>query len=103
MILYEHHRNIHLDRCIFKTFYKSSPYYGGKGEEKSMINMEVLRQKADAKGLNFSALERRADLGNGVIARWATSSPSLTSVQKVAAVLECNIDDLIIKVIKEAV
>ena len=62
-----------------------------------MINMEVLKKKADEKGLNFAALERRADLGNGVIARWATSTPSLSSVQKVAAVLECHIDDLIIK------
>lgn len=62
-----------------------------------MVNVDAIRKKAEAMGLTLAALERRADLGNGVIARWVTSTPSLSSVQKVAAVLECHIDDLIIK------
>lgn len=62
-----------------------------------MVNIEEIRRRAAEIGLTLASLERKADLGNGVIGNWGTASPRLDTLQKVAAVLECNIDDLIIK------
>ena len=60
-----------------------------------MVNLEELQKKMKEKGLTLAALERRADLGNGVIGRWKNSSPNLDTLQKVADVLECDIRELI--------
>lgn len=62
-----------------------------------MVDMEVLKAKVSEKGLNFSTLERKANVANGVIARWDHSTPKLDTLQRVAKVLECPVDDLIIK------
>ena len=62
-----------------------------------MVDMEVLKAKVLEKGLNFSTLERMANVGNGVIAKWDHVTPKLDTVQRVAKVLECQVDDLIIK------
>ncbi len=60
-----------------------------------MVDLEELQKKIKEKGLSLAALERRADLGNGVIGRWKNSSPNLDTLQKVADVLECDIRELI--------
>lgn len=62
-----------------------------------MVNIEEIKRRANEKGLSFAALERKADLGNGVIGGWKAAAPRLDSVQKVAAVLECTVDDLLRK------
>ena len=60
-----------------------------------MVDMEVLSAKTAEKGLSFAALERRADLGNGVIRSWDKGSPTLSTLERVAKVLECKIGDLV--------
>lgn len=62
-----------------------------------MVNTDIIAARASAMGLTFAALERKADIANGSIARWKTSSPTLETISKVAAVLGCTIDDLMVK------
>ena len=62
-----------------------------------MINVDLIQAKASALGLSFAALERRADIANGVIRKWAENSPNLETVKKVADVLGCTVDDLLVK------
>ena len=62
-----------------------------------MVDMDVLRAKVLEKGLNFSTLERQANVGNGVIAKWDHATPKLDTLQKVAAVLKCPIEELLKK------
>ncbi len=62
-----------------------------------MVNVEVIQEKASAQGLTFAAIERRADIANGSIARWKDSSPNLQTIKKVAHVLGCTVDELIVK------
>lgn len=77
-----------------KNLYQS---IGTAGKEEIVVDMEVLKAKVSEKGLNFSTLERKANVGNGVIAKWDHATPKLDTLQRVAKVLECPVDDLIIK------
>lgn len=62
-----------------------------------MVNVDVIKNKATAMGLTLAALERRADLGNGVIGRWETSQgANVDTLLKVANVLNCTVDELLI-------
>lgn len=54
-----------------------------------------IKEKCKEKGLSIFALEKKAGIGNGTIARWDTSSPTLDSLQAVAKVLECTVDELL--------
>ena len=56
---------------------------------------EIVKKIAEQKGIAISALEKNAGLGNGVIGGWKTSSPRLDTLEKVAAVLEMDVTDLI--------
>lgn len=64
-----------------------------------MVNEEILRAKAAKKKLSIMALEKEAGLGNGVIGKWFTREcdPSVKSLKKVADVLGCKIDALLVK------
>lgn len=62
-----------------------------------MVNIEEIRRRAAEIGLTIASLERKADLGNGVIGNWGTASPRLDTLQRVAAVLGCGVDDLLKK------
>lgn len=62
-----------------------------------MVDIDVIRQKADALGLSFTQLEEKADIGNGVIGKWRKASPNIATLQKVSDVLGCKIEDLIKK------
>lgn len=57
--------------------------------------LESIKEKCKEKGLSIFALEKEAGIGNGTIARWDKSSPTLGSLQAVAKVLECTVDDLL--------
>lgn len=57
--------------------------------------VEVIRARAQAKGLSIYALERKAGVGNGAIARWDVSAPRLDNLQKVADALECSVVELL--------
>ena len=61
-----------------------------------MVNVEAIKNKAAAMGLTLAALERRADLANGVIGRWETSrGANVDTLKKVANVLKCTVDELL--------
>ena len=60
-----------------------------------MVDMEVLSAKAAEMDLSLASLERKADLGNGVIRNWDKRSPTLSTLEKVAKVLGCQISDLV--------
>jgi transcriptional regulator with XRE-family HTH domain len=61
-----------------------------------MVNVERIKELATAKGLTIAALERKADLGNGVIATWESENgATINSLQKVARALECPIAELL--------
>lgn len=64
-----------------------------------MVNEEILRAKAAKKKLTIMALEKEAGLGNGVIGKWFIRGcdPSVKSLKKVADVLGCKIDALLVK------
>lgn len=64
-----------------------------------MVNEEILRAKAAKKKLSIMALEKEAGLGNGVIGKWFSRecNPSVESLKKVADVLKCKLDDLLVK------
>ena len=47
------------------------------------------------RGISIYALEKEANIGNGTIKRWDKSSPTVNSLQAVAKVLECTVDELL--------
>ena len=57
--------------------------------------LKRIKEKCLEKNLTISALEKRAGIGNGTIARWDKSSPTVENLQAVAIVLECTVDDLL--------
>ena len=63
-----------------------------------MVDFEVLERKIRENGLTIAALERAANIGNGVIRAWEKqNSPNVISLQKVARVLKCSVDELLKK------
>lgn len=57
--------------------------------------LKRINEKRLEKNLTISALEKRAGIGNGTIARWDKSSPTVENLAAVAKVLECTVDDLL--------
>lgn len=57
--------------------------------------LKHIKEKCKEKGLSIFALEKAAGIGNGTIARWNTSSPTVENLQAVAKVLECTVDELL--------
>ena len=49
----------------------------------------------ESKGITISALEKKAELGNGTIHSWKDSNPTVTTLNKVAVALEVPIGDLL--------
>lgn len=56
---------------------------------------DKVKKMADKRGISIYALERRAGLQNGAISKWRESSPTLKSLQAVAAALDVTVDELI--------
>lgn len=59
------------------------------------MDLSKIRKKCTEKGLTFASLERKAEIGNGMIAKWENGFPRADSLQKVAKALECTVDDLL--------
>lgn len=55
---------------------------------------ENIKEIADHKGLTIRQLELKAGIGNGVIARWDKSSPSVDNLIKVSEVLKVSLKRL---------
>lgn len=60
---------------------------------------ERIMELAAQKGLSVAALERKADIANGVICKWKSGGQGATigSLVKVAKVLGVTVDDLLPK------
>jgi len=56
---------------------------------------ENVKRRADEKNLSIRDLEKEAGLQNGTIGKWRVSSPTVKSLQAVARVLGCTVDDLL--------
>ncbi|OFI48855.1 transcriptional regulator [Floricoccus tropicus] len=56
---------------------------------------ERIQELAKSKGLSIRQLEEAVGFGNGVIRRWASSSPGIDKVEKVANYLNVDIDFLL--------
>lgn len=62
-----------------------------------MVNIDLILDRANALGLNVSQLEAKAGIANGTIGGWKKNSkPYAETLGKVAKVLECTIDELLI-------
>lgn len=61
-----------------------------------MVNIELIKAKAKALGLNISQLESKAGIANGTIGKWNIKKPYAETLQKVAGVLGCTVDELLI-------
>ena len=47
------------------------------------------------KGVSIARLERETGIGNGTVARWGTSSPTVDNVRKVADYFGVTVDNLL--------
>ena len=57
--------------------------------------LENITRLCKEKGISIAKLEREIGIGNGVICRWGSSSPTLENVRKVADYLGVTVDSLI--------
>ena len=53
-----------------------------------------IKALADKKGLSIAEIEKRAQIGNGIIGKWKESTPNVDSLVKVARVLNVSINTL---------
>lgn len=56
---------------------------------------ERIKAICKEKGLSIRQVEKSAELGNGVIRGWKTSSPTVDNVKAVAKVLKVKVNKLI--------
>ena len=57
--------------------------------------VENIRTLCERKGTSIWALERTLGIGNGIIARWSTSSPRIENLKLVADYFGCTVDELL--------
>lgn len=61
-----------------------------------MTIYERIVKRAEAIPMPIYQLEKAAGIGNGVIRKWKKKDPrNAVTLRKIAAVLDCTIDDLI--------
>ena len=56
--------------------------------------LEIIQDLCFNRGISIAELERKADLGNGTIRRWATSFPSVDKAIRVADILNVSVEYL---------
>lgn len=57
--------------------------------------VENIRRLCAARGITIKQLEAETGIGNGVIARWGTSSPTVDRLKRVADFFGVTVDKLI--------
>lgn len=57
--------------------------------------VEKIQSLCRQKGTTLCAVERELGIGNGVIAKWANSSPRVGSLKKVADYFGVTVDELL--------
>ncbi len=68
-----------------------------KWQKGGSLVYEKIKKLADERGISIYDLEKKAGLKNGAIGKWRKSSPTITSLQKVADALEVPITKLVEK------
>lgn len=56
-----------------------------------------IKHRAKRAGISINAVEKQAGLSAGSICKWNTVSPTASSLLKVAQILGCSINDLLIQ------
>ena len=59
------------------------------------MNIDKLAAMCKERGISFRKLEKECGLGNGTIARWKTSSPSVANLKAVADYFGVTVDELL--------
>lgn len=59
------------------------------------MNLTNIKNLCSVEGITFQELEKRVGIGNGVVARWATSYPRVDNLKKVADYFNVTVDTLI--------
>ena len=57
--------------------------------------LKKIKKLCDEKGINISTLERSLGFGNATIRGWATSSPTVEKLKKVADYFGVTVDELL--------
>ena len=60
-----------------------------------MYIYDKIKKICKEKGLSVTYVEKKAELGNGLISKWNDSVPSVANLKKVARILEVTVDELI--------
>lgn len=60
-----------------------------------MYIYDKIKKICKEKGLSVTYVEKKAELGNGLIFKWNDSVPSVANLKKVASILEVTVDELI--------
>ena len=59
-----------------------------------MYIYDKIKKICKEKGLSVTYVEKKAELGNGLISKWNDSVPSVANLKKVASILEVTVDEL---------
>lgn len=59
------------------------------------MNIDKLAAMCKERGISFRKLEKECGLGNGTIARWKTSSPTVANLKAVADYFGVTVDELL--------
>ena len=60
-----------------------------------MYIYDKIKKICKEKGLSVTYVEKKAELGNGLISKWNDSVPSFANLKIVASILEVTVDELI--------
>lgn len=60
-----------------------------------MYIYDKIKKICEEKGMSITYVEKKAELGNGLISKWNDSVPSVANLKKVANILEVTVDELI--------
>ena len=60
-----------------------------------MYIYDKIKKICKEKGLSVTYVEKKAELGNGLISKWNDSVPSVANLKNVASILEVTVDELI--------
>lgn len=63
------------------------------GGDKLII--ETIRRLCAEKGVSIARVEKETGLGNGVVARWASSAPRVNNLKAVADYFGVTVDELL--------
>ncbi len=56
---------------------------------------DKIKQICEKKGISVASIERKANLSNGSISKWNTSTPTVDNLKAVADVLKIKVDKLL--------